>query len=93
MTTPNSSRFEVDAKKTLKRWQAARRRKKLDPGQGARDKAWRKRMKQIEAAEPRLEEAGFNLAAHYWPGGMPSYCMCGDVGDHNARFDKILDGA
>lgn len=87
------SRFATDPRGILARWRQVRRRRKLDPAQKARDAAWKVRAKQIDRAAPAIEAAGFNNAAHYWPGGVPSYCMCGTVADHNARYDEILEAA
>lgn len=86
-----ASKFEADAKSRLARWLLVRRRRKLDPALKARDAAWKKRAAKIDRAEPALEAAGFNLAAHYFPGGVPSYCMCGTVADHNRRYDEFLE--
>ncbi len=86
-----TSDFAADPRKMLAKWRNARRRRKLDPAVRERDSLWAERGKQIKRAEPLIEEAGFNLAAHYFPGGVPSYCMCGAVADHNAAFDKLLE--
>lgn len=87
------SKFEADARSRLARWRQARRRRKLDPTLKARDEAWKKRAAQIDRAEPAIEAAGFNEAEHYYPGGVPSYCRCGSVADHNRRYDEILEAA
>jgi hypothetical protein len=87
------SRFTADPRKILTRWRQVRRRRKLDPAAKARDKVWGERMKKLRRAEPAITEAGFMEAAHYFPGGVPSYCMCGTVQDHNQRFDKLVEGA
>lgn len=82
----------VDAKSKKARRNLVRERRK-NPATKERDEAWLERIAEVKRAEPMIEEAGFNTAAHYWPGGVPSYCMCGTVQDHNAKFDRLVEAA
>lgn len=82
-----------DARKLVARKRSVRVSNKHDPALAAHRKAIKPRLRAVERAAKRIEAAGFNEASHYHPGGVPSYCACGSVADHNAAFDKLVEGA
>lgn len=74
----------------IHRRDAVRRRMESDPEWKGRQEAWDERIELIMKAKEPMSAAGFDRADHYHPGGVPSYCKCGTVSEHNAHFDEIL---
>lgn len=80
----------ADARKRVAKWRSIRRSNREDATVKAMRKEAKAGDKLLRAAREDIEAAGFNDERHYFSGGIPSYCACGSVADHNAIFDKLI---